>query len=104
VKERVRRDLMALDDFVESEVGIAIAATAVVLSPQVRGWLRRGIVYGLAGAMKAGDTLGIAARGVASQAQQTAASGATVAQETTTEAKAVARGGRAPRAPEGNGK
>jgi hypothetical protein len=46
---------MALEDFVDSEVGIAVAATAVVLSPQVRGFLRRGAVYGLAGLMKAGD-------------------------------------------------
>jgi len=59
-----REDSMALEDFVDSEVGIAIAATAVALSPQVRGVVRKGLVYGLAGALMAGDALGSLARGV----------------------------------------
>lgn len=53
---------MALDDFSEDyltpEVGIAVAALAAVLSPQVRGVLRRGAVYGLAGVLKAGGVIG----------------------------------------------
>jgi hypothetical protein len=83
---------MALEDFMDSEVGIAIAATAVVLSPQVRNVLRRGVVYGLAAVMKAGDTVGGAARTMATDAQSTMAEGAAAAQSTVTEAKTVARG------------
>lgn len=84
---------MALEDFFESEVGIAVAATAVVLSPRVRGWLRRGVVYALATGMKAGDAAGTAARGLASEVQNTTASGMAVADE----AKRAARGSRASR-------
>jgi hypothetical protein len=57
---------MALDEYLESEVAIAVAATAVALSPRVRRWLRRGAVYGVAGALKATDVVTAAARGVAS--------------------------------------
>jgi hypothetical protein len=57
---------MALDDFLDSEVGVAIAATAVALSPRVRRVVRRGVVYGVAGALKATDVATAAARGVAS--------------------------------------
>jgi hypothetical protein len=57
---------MALDDFLDSEVGVAVAATAVALSPGARRLLRRGAVYGVAGALKATDVVTAAARGVAS--------------------------------------
>lgn len=89
---------MALEDFVDPEVGIAVAATAMVFSPRVRNALRRGAVYGLAGVLKASDSVASAARGVANQAQQTAGSGSGVVQEITTEAKTVARGGKGSRA------
>ena len=64
---------MALDDYIESEVAIAVAATAAALSPRVRGILRQGAVVGLAGALTAGDAIGAFARGVARGAQKTAA-------------------------------
>jgi hypothetical protein len=85
---------MGLDDFVESEVGIAIAATAVALSPQVRGVVRKGLVYGVAGALMAGDMLGALARGVGRGASgATAAAAAMTAragQETATTASVAA--------------
>jgi hypothetical protein len=56
---------MALEDYLEHEVAIAVAATAVALSPGVRRVLRRGAVYGVAGALKATDVVTAAARGVA---------------------------------------
>jgi hypothetical protein len=56
---------MALEDYLESEVAVAVAATAAVLSPGVRRVLRRGAVYGVAGALKATDVVTAAARGVA---------------------------------------
>ena len=51
--------------FFESEVGVAVAATAALASPRVRAVMRRGAVYGLAGVLKAGDMAASAARGVA---------------------------------------
>jgi hypothetical protein len=56
---------MALDDYLDSEVAVAVAATAVALSPRVRRVLRRGAVYGVAGVLKATDVATAAARGVA---------------------------------------
>ena len=64
---------MALDEYLESEVAVAVAATAVVFSPRARRALRRGAVYGLAGALRAGDAIGSFARGAARGAQETAA-------------------------------
>jgi nucleoside phosphorylase len=57
---------MALEDYLESEVAVAVAATAAVLSPRFRRVLRRGAVYGVAGALKATDVVTATARGVAS--------------------------------------
>lgn len=55
---------------IEREVGIAVAATAATMSPKVRDVMRRGAVYGLAGAMRAGDVVLGTARGAARGAQQ----------------------------------
>jgi hypothetical protein len=54
---------VALDDMMQTEVGVAAAAVAAVASPRARYVLRRGAVYGLAGAMKAGDVAFGVARG-----------------------------------------
>jgi hypothetical protein len=54
--------LDAFDDFVESEVAVAAAATAALFSPRVRGLLRGGAVYGLAGLLTAGDMISSVAR------------------------------------------
>jgi hypothetical protein len=64
---------MALDDFMEPEVAIAVAVTAAVASPPVRRVLRRGLVYGLAGLLVARDKITGAAREIAHRAQETAA-------------------------------
>jgi len=69
---------MALDDYVEAEVGVAVAVTAAVTaavaSPPVRKVLRQGAVYGLAGLLMAGDKLSALARGVKEGAQKATAS------------------------------
>ena len=64
---------MALEDYMEPEVGVAVAVTAAVASPQVRQVLRRGAVYGLAGLLMAGDAVSMLAKGVKRGAQKTAA-------------------------------
>jgi hypothetical protein len=63
---------MGVEDYMESPVALAVAATAVILSPRVRGVLRKGAVYGVAGAMKAADSVTSAAREVAGEARETA--------------------------------
>ena len=72
---------MALDDFVEPEVAIAVAVTAAVASPPVRKLLRRGLVYGLAGLLSARDRVTAAAQGLADSARQAAAEARSKAQE-----------------------
>jgi len=63
---------MALDDYAEPEIAVAVAATAAVFSPRVRHVLRRGAVYGLAGLMIAGDAVSSFAHGVAQGVQDAA--------------------------------
>jgi hypothetical protein len=48
---------MELDDFVESEVAMAVAAVSLLFSPKVRNLLRRGAVMGLGELLKLGHTL-----------------------------------------------
>lgn len=61
---------MALDDYLEPEVAIAVAVTAAVASPSVRKVMRRGIVYGLAGLLVAKDKAMTVAQGIAEGARQ----------------------------------
>lgn len=63
---------MALEDYMEPEVGVAVAVTAAVASPQVRHVLRRGAVYGLAGLLMAGDAVSMLAQGVKRGVQKAA--------------------------------
>jgi hypothetical protein len=56
---------MGLDDLVSTESAIVATVTAAVFSPRTRETLRRGAVLGVAGALKAGDVVAGAARGVA---------------------------------------
>ena len=53
---------MALEDFLESEVAIAVAATAALSSSRVRRVLRRGAVYGVTGVLMASDAISAATR------------------------------------------
>jgi hypothetical protein len=76
---------MALDDYLEPEVAIAVAVTAAVASPPVRKVLRRGLVYGLAGLLTAGDKIAAAAREIAHSAQEAAAPTSNAAQKSNQE-------------------
>jgi hypothetical protein len=73
---------MAMDDFLEPEVAIAVAVTAAVASPPVRKVVRRGLVYGLAGLLTAGDKIAGAARELAHNVQQSAAQAGSAGPET----------------------
>lgn len=82
---------MALDDYFETEVGVAVAVTAALFSPRVRKVLRRGAVYGVAGALMAGDAIAAFAKGVGQGAQHAAAS-ATQAATATAQSAAKSSG------------
>jgi hypothetical protein len=64
---------MGFDDYVNAETGLVSAATAAAVSPRARELLRRGVVYGLAGAMRAGDVVVAAARGAVRGARDSVA-------------------------------
>ena len=55
---------MELEDYLEPEVAVAATVAAVVFSPRGRQILRRGAVYGIAGALIAGDAIASFARSV----------------------------------------
>ncbi len=65
---------MDVEDLASSEVVVAVAATAAVLSSRVRRVARRGLVYGVAGALSAGDMVTSFGKGVASGVQDAAES------------------------------
>ena len=54
---------MGLDEMMSTETAFVAAATAAVLSPKTRDVIRKGAVYGVAGALKVGDVVAGAARG-----------------------------------------
>ena len=56
---------MGLDDLMSTESAFVAAATAAIFSPRTRETMRRGAVIGVAGALRAGDLVAGAARGVA---------------------------------------
>ena len=82
---------MDLEDFLESEVAVAVAATSAVLSPRVRRLLRSGAVYGVAGALIAGDALSAAAHSARRGAQQATSSAGGAVQGAADTAGGVAR-------------
>jgi hypothetical protein len=84
---------MALEDYLESEVVVAVAATAALLSPRARKVLRRGAVYGVAGALVAGDAVSSVVRNAAPGVQQAAASAAGVVEDAAQRARAATEGG-----------
>jgi len=83
---------MALDDYLEPEVAVAVAVTAAVASPPVRRVLRQGAVYGLAGLLVAGDKLAAMARSAAQGAQNIASSAGNAVQATRNQPTATATG------------
>lgn len=100
---------MGLDDMVNTESAFVAAATAAVLSPKARQTIRKGAVYGVAGALKAGDVVAGAARGVLhgvrgaeSAASDAVDNGARAASSRTTRATRTGRSGRSD-GPRGSG-
>lgn len=83
---------MAVEDYIEPQVGVAVAATALVFSPRVRTWLRRGAVYAVAGALVAGDKISSATGDAGRGIQETASSAADTVEGAAGKARAGTRG------------
>ncbi len=83
---------MDLEDFLEPEIAVVAAVTATVFSPRVRNFLRRGVVYGVTGALIAGDAVTSFARNIGHGFQQAAASGAPASEQAAPD-QAQAQGG-----------
>ena len=81
---------MALEDFLEPEVAVTAVVTAAVFSPKGRKWIRRGLVYGTAGVLIAGDALTSFGRSVGRGVQQAGAAAATATQNAADQAKQAA--------------
>ena len=64
---------MDFDDYLQPEVAVTAAVTAVVFSPGARKLLRRGVVYGLAGALMAGDAITSFSRSIGRGVQEAGA-------------------------------
>jgi hypothetical protein len=54
-----------IESYAEPEVAVAAVVVAAAVSPPVRRSVRKGLVYGLAGVLIAGDKVAAAASGVA---------------------------------------
>jgi hypothetical protein len=65
---------MDLEDFLQPEIAVTAAVAAVIFSPRGRKIMRRGVVYGTAGVLIAGDTITSFARNISQGAQQMQAS------------------------------
>jgi hypothetical protein len=71
---------MEPEDFFQPEVAITAVVAAAIFSPRGRRLIRRGLVYGTAGALMAGDAVASFARSVGQGFQQAGASVAQTAQ------------------------
>lgn len=71
--QQERMSAMEFDDYLQPEIAVTAAVTAVVFSPGARRLLRRGVVYGLAGALMAGDAITSFSRSVGRGIQEAGA-------------------------------
>ncbi len=81
---------MALDDFLEPEVAITAVVAAAIFSPKARQWVRKGLVYGTAGVLIAGDAVTSLARNVGQGVQQAGAAATNATHNVADQARATA--------------
>lgn len=80
---------MDVDDFMEPEIALTAAVTAALFSPRARKVMRKGLVYGTAGVLAAGDAITSFARGFAHSVEQARSAAVSAAQQAQEEAKAA---------------
>ncbi|WP_207229383.1 hypothetical protein [Ktedonosporobacter rubrisoli] len=78
---------MEPEDFLEPEVAVTAAVVAAVFSPRIRKVIRRGLVYGTAGVLIAGDAVTSFAKNIGEGAKQATTSVAQATQEGVQQAK-----------------
>lgn len=78
---------MEFEDFVEPEIAVTAAVAAAVFSPRARKVIRKGLVYGMAGAIAAGDMVTSFARSIGQGVQQVSGAAAQAVQEAGSQAK-----------------
>jgi hypothetical protein len=61
---------MEIEDFAEPEIAVTAALTAALFSPRARKVMRKGLVYGMAGILAAGDVATSFAKSVGQGVQQ----------------------------------
>jgi nucleoside phosphorylase len=61
---------MEIEDFAEPEIAVTAAITAALFSPRARKVMRKGLVYGMAGVLAAGDIVTSFAKSVGQGVQQ----------------------------------
>ncbi len=61
---------MEPEDFLEPEIAVTAGVVAAICSPRVRQFLRKGLVYGTAGVLIAGDAITSFAKNVGEGARQ----------------------------------
>ncbi len=81
---------MEPEDFLEPEVAVTAAVVAAICSPRLRRAVRRGLVYGTAGILIAGDAITSFAKNVSEEAKQAGASMAQATQEGVRQAREAA--------------
>lgn len=72
---------MEINDFVEPEIAVTAAVAAAIFSPRARKVMRKGLVYGMAGVLAAGDMVTSFAHSVGQGVQQAGESTARSPQE-----------------------
>ncbi len=72
---------MEFEDFAEPEIAITAAVAAAVFSPRARKVMRKGLVYGVAGVLAAGDVVTSFAKNVGQGVQRASVAATHAAQE-----------------------
>jgi hypothetical protein len=88
IKEKGKN--MEPEDFLEPEVAVTAAVVAAICSPRLRRAVRRGLVYGTAGILIAGDAITSFAKNVSEEAKQAGTSMAQATQEGVRQAREAA--------------
>jgi hypothetical protein len=73
---------MEIQDFAEPEIAITAAVAAAIFSPRARKVARKGLVYGMAGILAAGDAVNTFAHSVGQGIQQASHAQSPSVQET----------------------
>lgn len=61
---------MEFEDFIEPEIAVTTAVVAAIFSPRARQVIRKGLVYGMAGVLTAGDVVTSFARSIGQGVRQ----------------------------------